>query len=290
MKGIILAGGTGSRLYPTTLTVCKQLLPIYDKPMIYYPLSVLILAGITEILIIVRPEDLSLFRRVLSDGSQWGISISYIEQSTPKGLPHAYVLGEEFLEGGSSILILGDNFFYAQNLQDTIQHAIKIHDGGTIFSYPVGDPKRYGVLVLDQYGDPVDVVEKPQDYISNLAIPGLYIFDEQVIEITRQLKPSHRGETEITDIIRYYMDRKNLQVTPFGRGTAWFDSGTSESLLQASQFVHTIQSRQGLVIACLEEIAYRQGLIDKKMVIRQAKMYKNSDYGRYLEDIVKTLS
>ena len=290
MKGLILAGGTGSRLYPTTLSVCKQLLPIYDKPMIYYPLSVLMLAGIQDILIIVRPQDQPLFEHTLGDGSQWGITISYVQQNTPGGLPEAYTLGEEFLAGESSTLILGDNFLYAQSLQTTIYRAIAEHEGGMIFSYPVSDPERYGVLVLDEEGRPKNVVEKPKEHISNLAIPGLYIFDGRAPEIAHSLKVSKRGETEITDMIRYYMSQDQLKVMPFGRGTAWFDSGTSESLLQASQFVHTIQARQGLMIACLEEIAYRMNYIGINELEESAHRFKNSDYGKYLMSFIKSNS
>jgi len=287
MKGMILAGGTGSRLFPATIATCKQLLPIYDKPMIYYPLSVLMLAGIREVLLIVRPQDQVQFERLLGDGSQWGISIEYVQQLNPGGLPEAYILGESFLQGDASILILGDNFFYAQNLQIMIKSAIEQHEAGTIFTYIVSDPERYGVLVYDEFSQPLEVVEKPKDPISNLAIPGLYIFDGRATEIAKGLKASKRGETEITDMIRYYLSRGELKVTPFGRGTAWFDSGTSDSLLQASQFVHTIQARQGLMIACLEEIAHRNKWLPTSEFMKAINRYKNSEYGNYLNSRIK---
>jgi len=286
MKGLILAGGTGSRLFPSTLAVCKQLLPIYDKPMIYYPLSVLMLAGIREVLMIVRPQDQELFERLLGDGSQWGISIEYVQQHHPGGLPEAYILGEEFLQGEPSVLILGDNFFYAQNLQATVKRAIDQHEGGTIFTYTVSDPERYGVLVYDEHGAPLEVVEKPKEYISNKAIPGLYIFDGRAPEIAKGLKASGRGETEITDMIRFYLERKELKVMPFGRGTAWFDSGTSDSLLQASQFVQTIQARQGLMIACLEEIGYNMNYIDKKQLMVRYEKLKSSSYSQFIKALI----
>jgi glucose-1-phosphate thymidylyltransferase len=281
MKGIILAGGTGSRLYPATKAICKQLLPIYDKPMIYYPLSILMLSNIKDILMIVRPQDESLFKLLLRDGSQWGINIEYKLQENPNGLPEAFILGESFIDGDQTMLILGDNFIYGQNLQFQLQNAVKQKTGGTIFTYLVKDPERYGVLVLDDQQKPIDVVEKPKNYISNLAIPGLYIFDERVCEVAKALKPSKRGETEITDVIRWYMERGELKVSQFGRGTAWFDSGTSNSLLQASSFVHTIQTRQGLSIACLEEVALHMGYIDSVDIDDKIQ----SDYAIYSRNI-----
>lgn len=282
MKGLILAGGTGSRLYPATTSICKQLLPIYDKPMIYYPISILMLSGIRDILLIVRPRDLSLFEDTLGDGSQWGISIKYVQQEKPNGLPEAYILGEDFINGESSTLILGDNFIYAQNLQNTMSKAIYEHSGATIFSYHVSDPERYGVLVSNASGEIVDIVEKPKEKISNKAIPGVYMFDKDAPMIAKTLKPSMRGETEITDMIKYYMRNKKLKVVEFGRGTAWFDSGTSESLLYASQFVHTIQGRQGVAISCLEEIAYKMGYIDLNQLHNLYNKLKNSEYSKYL--------
>jgi glucose-1-phosphate thymidylyltransferase len=287
MKGIILAGGTGSRLFPSTKSICKQLLPIYDKPMIYYPVSTLMLAGIKEILLIVRPQDQNLFEKTLGDGSQWGISIQYVKQDHPRGLPDAYQLGESFLDGDSSMLILGDNFLYAQNLKETLKNAVKDHNKGTIFSYNVSDPEHYGVLVIDHEGKPTAVIEKPKEFVSNLAIPGLYLFDNQAPKVARDLKPSARGETEITDMIRFYLNREELKVIPFGRGTAWFDSGTSMSLLQASSFVHTIQKRQGLAIACLEEIAYHMGYIDKSSFIDLIEQLPNSAYTRTLHSLMR---
>ena len=286
MKGLILAGGTGSRLFPTTLPVCKQLLPIYDKPMIYYPLSVLMRAGIREILIIVRPMDLQLFKNTLQDGSQWGLEISYVTQERPSGLPEAYILGEQFLGNSPSTLILGDNFLYAQNLQTTMKTALTKYQGGCVFSYAVKDPENYGVISLDQNGQPTAIIEKPKEFVSNLAVPGLYIFDERAPEIAKSLVPSKRGETEITDIIKFYLEAGELDVVPFGRGTAWLDSGTSASLLQASQFVQTIQQRQGLGIACLEEIAYTQGFIDQSQLAQAAQKYKNSPYLQLFKKLV----
>lgn len=271
MRGIILAGGSGSRLYPATLPVCKQLLPIYDKPMIYYPLSVLMLAGIRDILVVIRPRDHELFQETLGDGSRWGISLSYVHQHHPNGLPEVYILAEEFLNQEASVLILGDNFLYAQNLQNTLRSAIETHNGATIFSYTVNDPMRYGVVLTDDKGRAIDVVEKPLTYVSDQAIPGIYIFDHSAVEVAKTLKPSSRGETEITDLIRFFLHEGKLVVHPFGRGTAWFDSGTSESLLQASQFVHTIQSRQGMLIACLEEVAFRMGYITREELISSLK-------------------
>ena len=288
MKGMILAGGTGSRLFPATTAICKQLLPIYDKPMIYYPLSVLMLAGIREILMIVKPQDQELFERLLGSGSQWGISISYVQQNYPGGLPEAYILGEDFLEDKSSVLILGDNFFYAQNLRSKLQEALSNSEGGSIFTCIVSEPEHYGVLLQNQEGKPIDVIEKPKEFISNLAIPGLYIFDKRASKIARGLKLSDRGETEITDMIRYYLERGELKVNHLGRGTAWFDSGTSESLLQASNFVHTIQARQGLMIGCLEEVAYRMNYIKKEDLFISYKLFKNSSYGQLIKRLISS--
>ena len=274
MKGLILAGGSGSRLYPATLPVCKQLLPIYDKPMIYYPLSLMMLAGIRDILLVVRPQDHSLFIDTLGDGSQWGISLSYVHQEQPTGIPEVYVLAEDFLEQQSSLLILGDNFLYAQNLQALFLDAINSHDGGTIFSYTVQDPERYGVILRDEQGELVDVVEKPYQTESTQAIPGIYLFDHQAIEVAKNLTTSHRGETEITDLIRHYLKKDHLKVIPLGRGTVWFDSGTPEHLLQASQFVHMLQARQGVLIACLEEIAFRMGYVTKEEIVNSLRHHQ----------------
>ena len=289
MKGIILAGGTGSRLFPSTYAVCKQLLPIYDKPMIYYPLSVLMLAGIREIMIIVRPDDLAQFQSLLGDGKQWGIYIEYATQTEPRGIPDAYLIAKDFLSGKPSTLILGDNLFYGQSLHLTLQKSIRDMRGATIFAYPVSDPERYGVITLDTDKKPVKIVEKPKDSISNLAIPGLYIFDQRAVELALNLKPSERGEIEITDIINRYLQIGDLEVEVFSRGVAWFDSGTSESLLQAATYVHSLQSRQGQGIACLEEVAYRMGYIDVNAVEIAYNKMQSSSYGEYLKTLLDFL-
>ncbi len=286
MKGIILAGGTGSRLFPSTHSVCKQLLPVYDKPMIYYPLSVLMLSGIRELMIIVRPSDLDQFRCLLGNGGHWGINIEYAIQSEPKGIPDAYLIAENFLADESSILILGDNLLYGQELDITLQNSIQAMHGAFIFAYPVRNPDQYGVIVLDKDGKPLKIVEKPKDFISNLAIPGLYIFDHRAVEFASNLKPSERGETEITDIINAYLGIGDLEIEIFSRGVAWFDSGTSESLLQAATFVHSLQSRQGQGIACLEEVAYRMGYIDIGGVESAYDSLKSSSYGQYLKTLL----
>ena len=286
MKGIILAGGTGSRLFPSTRAVCKQLLPIYDKPMIYYPLSILMLAGIREIIIIVRPDDLDQFRSLLGSGKHWGINIDYAIQNEPKGIPEAYLIAKDFLSGKPSILILGDNLFYGQELHVTLRNSIRDMKGATIFAYPVSDPERYGVIVLDTDEKPIKIAEKPKDFISNLAIPGLYIFDQRAVEFAFNLKPSERGETEITDIINQYLQIGDLEVEVFSRGVAWFDSGTSESLLQASTYVHSLQSRQGQGIACLEEVAYRMGYIDINAIEIAHNKMQSSSYGQYLKSLL----
>ena len=286
MKGIILAGGTGSRLFPSTHAVCKQLLPIYDKPMIYYPLSILMLAGIREVIIIVRPDDLAQFQSLLGSGEQWGINIEYATQNEPKGIPDAYLIAKDFLSGESSILILGDNLFYGQDLHLTLKISIRDMKGATVFAYPVSDPERYGVIVLDTDQKPIKIIEKPKDFISNLAIPGLYIFDQRAAEFALNLKPSGRGETEITDIINQYLQIGDLEVEIFSRGVAWFDSGTSESLLQAATYVHSLQSRQGQGIACLEEVAYRMGYIDIEMVEIAYNKMPSSNYGEYLKTLL----
>ena len=289
MKGIILAGGTGSRLFPSTYAVCKQLLPIYDKPMIYYPLSVLMLSGIREIMIIVRPDDLAQFQSLLGDGKQWGIYIEYATQTEPRGIPDAYLIAKDFLSGKPSTLILGDNLFYGQNLHLTLQKSIRDMKGATIFAYRVSDPGRYGVIALDADKKPVKIVEKPKDFISNLAIPGLYIFDQRAVELALNLKPSERGEIEITDIINRYLQIGELKVEVFSRGVAWFDSGTSESLLQAATYVHALQSRQGQGIACLEEVAYRMGYIDVNTVEIAYNKMQSSSYGEYLKTLLDFL-
>lgn len=285
MKGIVLAGGSGSRLFPITLGVSKQLLPVYDKPMIYYPLSVLMQAGIKEILLISTPQDLPIFKRILKDGSQLGLSFTYKEQSRPEGLAQAFIIGEEFIGTDPVVLILGDNIFYGPNLSSILRRAARLKDGGLIFGYPVKDPQRYGVVEFDAGGNVTAIDEKPQQPKSNYAVPGLYFFDNHVIDVAKSLKPSKRGELEITDVNMAYLRQGKLKVELLGRGYAWLDTGTHEALQQASSYVQTIQERQGLKIACLEEIAYRMGYIDKVQLENLADGLTQNDYGRYLIDI-----
>lgn len=281
MKGIILAGGRGTRLHPLTLAASKQLLPVYDKPMVYYPLSMLMLAGIREVLVISTPEDLPIFQRLLGNGHQWGMEFSYAEQDQPRGLADAFRVGAEFLGSQPACLILGDNIFYGQGLVSLLERAARLTDGALIFAYPVRDPQRYGVVEFDEQGRALSLEEKPKQPRSNYAVPGIYFYDSQVTELAASLKPSARGELEITDLNRLYLEQGKLQVEVLGRGVAWLDAGTHESLLQAANFVQAVQDRQGLMISCPEEIAYRKKFIDAGQ-LRQLAQAINNSYGDYL--------
>ena len=285
MKGIILAGGAGTRLYPSTLTISKQILPIYDKPMIYYPISTLMLAGIREILIISTPRDINQFKGLLGSGEQYGVHFSYAIQELPRGLADAFIVGEEFIGGGRVCLVLGDNIFYGRGFTKVLENAAKKTEGATIFGYHVNNPSEFGVVAFDEHGNALSIEEKPEIPKSNYAVPGLYFYDNQVVHIAKAVKPSRRGEIEISSINEAYLHMGKLKVEIFGRGMAWLDTGSHSALLNASVFVETIQSRQGLYVSCLEEIAYRRGYILKETLLAQADKMKTTDYGRYLYQI-----
>jgi len=287
MKGIILAGGKGTRLYPITIGVSKQLLPVYDKPMIYYPLSMLMFAGIKKILVISSPDQISAFKNVLGDGKKWGLDFTYAVQEQPRGLADAFLVGKDFVADSPVAMTLGDNIFYGRGLIDTLKSAAKLTHGALIFAYPVKNPREFGIVEIDKQLNAINIEEKPSHPKSNLAVPGIYFYDNRVCDFAQQIKPSHRGELEITDLNNMYLLEGTLKVIVLGRGIAWLDAGTHESLLQASNFVQTVEERQGLMISCPEEIAYRMGFIDKKQIIKLANELKNNPYGEYLLNLAR---
>ncbi|QGX92331.1 glucose-1-phosphate thymidylyltransferase [Tatumella sp. TA1] len=286
MKGIVLAGGSGTRLYPITQGVSKQLMPIYDKPMVFYPISVLMMAGIREILIISTPDDMPGFKRLLGDGSQFGVEFSYAIQPSPDGLAQAFIIGEEFINGDSCALVLGDNIYFGESFGKKLENVVQRSEGATVFGYQVLDPERFGVVEFDENNRAISLQEKPEQPKSNWAVTGLYFYDKNVVEMAKQVKPSHRGELEITTLNEMYLEKNSLHVEKLGRGFAWLDTGTHDSLLEASQFIHTIEKRQGYKVACLEEIAYKKGWLTKEQVASQAKLLAKTGYGQYLQRLV----